>query len=50
VATCAEGVEDLADLRHLATLGVTHAQGYLLAKGSSNWHRHLTPAAVVHSS
>lgn len=29
---CAEGVEDIADLRQLMALGVTHAQGYLLGR------------------
>jgi EAL domain-containing protein (putative c-di-GMP-specific phosphodiesterase class I) len=47
LATCAEGVEDVDDLRHLAALGVTYAQGYLLAKASSNWHRQVTPAVAV---
>jgi diguanylate cyclase (GGDEF)-like protein len=50
VATCAEGVEDVEDLRHLTTLGITHVQGYLLARASSNWHRQITPAVSQVSS
>ena len=34
---CAEGVEEIADLQHLAALGVTHAQGYLLAAPGRSW-------------
>ncbi len=37
MATCAEGVEDAADLAHLVGLGVTHAQGFLLARPRSSW-------------
>ena len=36
---CGEGVEDPADLHHLAELGITHAQGYLLARPGTVWHR-----------
>jgi diguanylate cyclase (GGDEF)-like protein len=49
LTTCAEGVEDLDDLRHLAAIGITYAQGYLLARTSNDWHLRLTPAGVVHS-
>jgi diguanylate cyclase (GGDEF)-like protein len=34
---CAEGVEEIADLQHLAALGVTHAQGFLLAAPGRTW-------------
>jgi EAL domain-containing protein (putative c-di-GMP-specific phosphodiesterase class I) len=34
---CAEGVENVADLRQLMALGVTHAQGYLLGRPGT-WH------------
>jgi diguanylate cyclase (GGDEF)-like protein len=34
---CAEGVEDAADLHHLAVLGVALAQGYLLSRPSPPW-------------
>ena len=40
---CAEGAETAADLGHLAALGVTHAQGNLLAPPKPGWHRELTP-------
>jgi EAL domain-containing protein (putative c-di-GMP-specific phosphodiesterase class I) len=39
---CAEGIEDFADLQHVSALGITHAQGYLLARPGSTWHHHLT--------
>jgi EAL domain-containing protein (putative c-di-GMP-specific phosphodiesterase class I) len=39
---CAEGAETAADLGHLAALGVTHAQGNLLAPAKPGWHRELT--------
>jgi EAL domain-containing protein (putative c-di-GMP-specific phosphodiesterase class I) len=35
---CAEGVEDVEDLLHLAELGVTHAQGVLLAAPGEVWN------------
>ncbi|HEX6025655.1 MAG TPA: diguanylate cyclase [Solirubrobacter sp.] len=36
-AICAEGVEDLEDLRTLVTLDVTYAQGYGLARPAPGW-------------
>jgi len=36
-AVCGEGVEDLADLRALADLGSTYAQGYALARPGPAW-------------
>ena len=36
-AVCGEGVEDLDDLRALADLDATYAQGYALARPSSPW-------------
>jgi diguanylate cyclase (GGDEF)-like protein len=36
-AICAEGVEDLADLRALAALDVTYAQGYGLCRPGTGW-------------
>ncbi len=47
----AEGVEEAADLRHLVQLGVTHAQGYLLARPSPVWQREVStgPARMVFS-
>jgi len=48
---CAEGVENLADLDHLSALGVTQAQGYLLARPGSTWPLRVVvagqPAGVV---
>ena len=41
---CAEGIEDFADLQHVSALGITHAQGYLLARPGTTWHHHLTAA------
>jgi diguanylate cyclase (GGDEF)-like protein len=41
---CAEGVEDVEDLQHLRTLGITHAQGYLLARPGTTWHHFLDAA------
>jgi diguanylate cyclase (GGDEF)-like protein len=37
LAVCAEGVEDPRDLDHLVSLGVSHVQGYLLAKPAPGW-------------
>ena len=34
---CAEGIEDLADLRVLADLDATYAQGYALARPAADW-------------
>jgi diguanylate cyclase (GGDEF)-like protein len=39
---CAEGIENFTDLQHLSALGITHAQGYLLARPGTTWHSHLT--------
>jgi diguanylate cyclase (GGDEF)-like protein len=36
-AICAEGVEDLEDLRTLVSLDVTYAQGYGLARPAAGW-------------
>jgi diguanylate cyclase (GGDEF)-like protein len=36
-AVCGEGVEDLADLRALASLDSTYAQGYALARPAGPW-------------
>ena len=36
-AVCGEGVEDLADLRALADLDATYAQGYALARPAAPW-------------
>ncbi|MGH2949043.1 MAG: GGDEF domain-containing phosphodiesterase, partial [Solirubrobacteraceae bacterium] len=36
-AVCGEGVEDLADLRALADLDATYAQGYALARPAAGW-------------
>ena len=36
-AVCGEGVEDLADLRALADLDATYAQGYALARPAGAW-------------
>jgi diguanylate cyclase (GGDEF)-like protein len=41
VTVCAEGVEDLDDLLHLADIGVTHAQGHLLAMPGRTWQPRL---------
>jgi EAL domain-containing protein (putative c-di-GMP-specific phosphodiesterase class I) len=44
-AVCAEGVEELAELRALAGLDVTYAQGYALARPAPAWPA--IPAAVA---
>ena len=44
-AVCAEGVEELAELRALAGLDVTYAQGYALARPGAAWPQ--IPAAVA---
>jgi EAL domain-containing protein (putative c-di-GMP-specific phosphodiesterase class I) len=44
-AVCAEGVEDLAELRALAGVDVTYAQGYALARPGPAWP--VIPAAVA---
>jgi EAL domain-containing protein (putative c-di-GMP-specific phosphodiesterase class I) len=43
---CAEGVEDVADLRALVALGVTHAQGYLLGRPGT-WQLGVADAGVM---
>jgi diguanylate cyclase (GGDEF)-like protein len=45
LTVCAEGVEEIADLRHLAALGITHVQGYLLARPAPDWQPWITIAA-----
>jgi diguanylate cyclase (GGDEF)-like protein len=45
-AVCGEGVEDLADLRALADLDATYAQGYALARPAPAWAA-LTPDAAL---
>jgi diguanylate cyclase (GGDEF)-like protein len=45
-AVCGEGVEDLADLRALAALDVTYAQGYALGRPADPWSR-LEPGAAA---
>ena len=46
---CGEGIEDLADLRVLAELDATYAQGYALARPAADWPELLpgTAAAVA---
>jgi diguanylate cyclase (GGDEF)-like protein len=44
-AVCAEGVEELAELRALAGFDVTYAQGYALARPAPAWPA--VPAAVA---
>jgi hypothetical protein len=44
-AVCAEGVEELSELRALAGVDVTYAQGYALARPGPAWP--LIPAAVA---
>jgi EAL domain-containing protein (putative c-di-GMP-specific phosphodiesterase class I) len=41
LTVCAEGVENVADLRHLVALGITHAQGFLLARPAADWQQWL---------
>ena len=45
-AVCGEGVEDLADLRALADLDATYAQGYALARPAPAWPE-LTEEAIA---
>jgi diguanylate cyclase (GGDEF)-like protein len=47
LAVCAEGVEDPEDLDHLVSLGVSHVQGYLLARPAPGWHDSLTTPATL---
>lgn len=44
---CAEGIENLDDLRTLGQLGVTYAQGYVLARPGPDWEQISTAAAAV---
>jgi diguanylate cyclase (GGDEF)-like protein len=46
LTTCAEGIEEVADLQHLSRLGITYAQGYLLARPGNDWHLSLGPLEV----
>ena len=46
-AVCGEGVEDLADLRALADLDATYAQGYALARPASAWAPLAADAALA---
>ncbi len=46
-AVCGEGVEDLADLRALAELDVTYAQGYALARPAAGWPAPATEATAA---
>jgi EAL domain-containing protein (putative c-di-GMP-specific phosphodiesterase class I) len=41
LTVCAEGVEQLDDLLHLAEIGVTHAQGHLIAFPGRTWQPQL---------
>jgi diguanylate cyclase (GGDEF)-like protein len=45
-AVCGEGIEDLADLRALAVLDATYAQGYALARPAPGWPE-LQPGAAA---
>jgi EAL domain-containing protein (putative c-di-GMP-specific phosphodiesterase class I) len=47
-AVCAEGVEELAELRALAGFDVTYAQGYALARPAPAWPA--IPAAVAEAA
>jgi diguanylate cyclase (GGDEF)-like protein len=44
-AICGEGVEDLADLKALADLDATYAQGYAIARPAPPWPQHVPEAA-----
>jgi diguanylate cyclase (GGDEF)-like protein len=46
-AVCGEGIEDLADLRALADLDATYAQGFALARPAPPWPALLPAAAGV---
>lgn len=50
LTVCAEGVENVADLRHLVALGVTHAQGHLLARPAAGWQQWLPSLRTSGSS
>jgi diguanylate cyclase (GGDEF)-like protein len=47
LAVVAEGVEDVADLDHLVSLGVSHVQGYLLARPAPGWQQLTAPATIA---
>jgi diguanylate cyclase (GGDEF)-like protein len=49
-AVCAEGVEDLDDVRALVSLDVTYAQGYGLARPGSPWPALLDEAVAAGAS
>jgi diguanylate cyclase (GGDEF)-like protein len=49
-AVCGEGVEDLADLRALAALDATYAQGYALARPAAGWPDLLPDTAAAVSA
>jgi diguanylate cyclase (GGDEF)-like protein len=49
-AVCGEGIEDLADLRALARVDATYAQGYALARPAVAWPELLPGAAAATSS
>jgi diguanylate cyclase (GGDEF)-like protein len=46
-AICGEGVEDLEDLRALADLDATYAQGYAIARPAPPWPREVPGAAAM---
>ena len=47
---CGEGIEDLADLRVLADLDATYAQGYALARPAAGWPELLPETAAAVSA
>jgi diguanylate cyclase (GGDEF)-like protein len=49
-AVCAEGVEDLDDLRALVALDVTYAQGYGIARPAADWPAPKPEATAAASS
>ncbi len=49
-AVCGEGIEDLDDLRALARVDATYAQGYALARPAMAWPELLPGAAAATSS
>ena len=49
-AVCGEGVEDLADLRMLAELDATYAQGYAVARPAPGWPEAAPAARAVASA
>ena len=46
-AICGEGVEDLADLRALADLDATYAQGYAIARPAPPWPEQVPDATAM---